>query len=142
MKILAVDDDLAVLKAIEIILESSGHEVDCTDQPAIAVEMVAAGRYDMILFDYMMGELDGIWFLQNISLPQSTKAVLMTGYGTRNLIDRVFELGASGYLMKPFSAAQLLKHVEYHGEGRHSPGVLTLKDKPGNVSAGTACMPV
>jgi len=92
MRVLALDDDKAVLKAVKTILTLSGHEVD-----------------------YKMDGHDGVWFLENVTLGSSTKAILMTGYGNRNLVNTVFGRGASGYLMKPFTADELLKHIEFHG---------------------------
>ena len=115
MRVLALDDDKSVLKTVKTILTLSGHEVDCTDDAVVAVEMVENRRYDIVLFDYKMEGHDGIWFLENVRLAPSTKAILMTGYGNRKLVNSVFDLGASGYLMKPFTADELLKHIEYHG---------------------------
>ena len=120
MKILALDDDEDVLKAVKIILNLAGHEVHCVEDAAVAVDMLQAVRYDLVLFDYRMPERDGIWFLRNARFPCGTKAVLMTAYGTRELIDRMFRLGAAGYLMKPFTADDLLRHVEFHAPA--SPG--------------------
>ena len=102
MRVLALDDDKAVLKAVKTILTLSGHEVDCVDNA-------------IVLFDYKMDGHDGVWFLENVTLGSSTKAILMTGYGNRNLVNTVFGRGASGYLMKPFTADELLKHIEFHG---------------------------
>lgn len=115
MRVLVLDDDLSILKVVKTVLALSGHEVDCADNAVAAVEMTKKHRYEIVLFDYKMDEHDGIWFLENMNLSPSTKAILMTGYGNRTLVNRVFELGASGYLMKPFTADELLKHVEYHG---------------------------
>ncbi|OGV66037.1 MAG: hypothetical protein A2283_08615 [Lentisphaerae bacterium RIFOXYA12_FULL_48_11] len=115
MRVLALDDDKAVLKAVKTILTLSGHEVDCVDNAVDAVRMIKARRYDIVLFDYKMDGHDGVWFLENVTLGSSTKAILMTGYGNRNLVNTVFGRGASGYLMKPFTADELLKHIEFHG---------------------------
>lgn len=124
MKVLVLDDDKAVLNVVSTILEQAGHEVEPVEDPAVAVKMVAKEDYDIILFDYKMGVRDGIWFLKNVDIPKSTSAILMTGYGTRNLVNRVFSLGASGYLMKPFTADELLKHVEFHCARKLSSGIL------------------
>jgi DNA-binding response OmpR family regulator len=115
LKILVLDDDQGVLKAVKTILDRSGYEVNCCDNAAVAVEMLKGVKYDLVLFDYRMPGQDGIWFLQNANLPSCTKALLMVACGTRDFINRMFDLGACGYMMKPFTADDLLRNVEFHG---------------------------
>lgn len=112
MKVLVLDDDENVLKVVKTVLRVHGHESDCAGDAAVAVEMLKTSRYDLVLFDFNMPEHDGIWFLQNADIPRSTRAVLMTGNGTQGLIDRVMEMGASDYLIKPFTVDDLLRQVE------------------------------
>jgi DNA-binding response OmpR family regulator len=113
MKILVLDDDASLLEAIRGILEMHQHEVCCVDDAVRAVETVKNDAYDVVLLDYKMPDHDGIWFMQNAGLPRETKVLLMTAYVNRDVIDRMFKLGVSGYIIKPFDAEDLMRHLEF-----------------------------
>ena len=59
MKILVVDDEKLLVKGVKFNLENEGYEVECAYDGASAVEMARNGRYDLIILDVMMPELDG-----------------------------------------------------------------------------------
>ncbi|MBM4144335.1 MAG: response regulator [Lentisphaerae bacterium] len=114
MRILIVDDDRDLLAALKRVLDDNGHETHCADNARQAVEMAAAGDYRLLLVDYKMPEHDGIWFMQNATLPKESKVLLITAYVNREVINRMFDLGAAGYLVKPFDEDELLRHVQFY----------------------------
>ena len=59
MRILVVDDEKLLVKGVKFNLENEGYEVECAYDGATAVEMARNGRYDLIILDVMMPELDG-----------------------------------------------------------------------------------
>ena len=118
MKILVLDDEQSILDTVKAMLEPYEHEIDCAIDAKTAVDLVKKNAYDFILFDYRMPEHDGLWFLEHAGIPRETKSLLMTAYGTRDLINRIFQLGAAGYLLKPFGETDLLRHLEFHSS-RH-----------------------
>jgi CheY-like chemotaxis protein len=117
MKILVLDDDVSFLETLREILTTNNHDVDCADNAKEALEIFEKGRYDYILVDYKMPENDGIWFMRNVTLPRKTKALLMTAYVNRDVINKMFALGASGYLIKPFNEEDLLRHLAFFSSG-------------------------
>ena len=114
MKILILDDDAELRSALARILVDHGHDVDCCEAAEKAVLMVAETAYKLLLVDYKMPGHDGIWFMQNVDLPQNTKVLLVTAYVNRDVINRMFDLGASGYLIKPFDEDELMRHINYY----------------------------
>ena len=114
MNILILDDDTELLDALSRILEHHGHDVDCADNAELAVDMVVQGNYDLLLVDYKMPGNDGVWFMQNVDLPKDSKVLLITAYVNRDIINKMFTLGAAGYLIKPFDEEELLRHVSYY----------------------------
>ncbi len=114
MKILILDDNKSLLDALKGMLVRHDNDVDCSDNAKQALKMAEAGNYDFVLVDYKMPENDGIWFMENVNLPQKTKALLITAYVDRDVINRMFDLGACGYLIKPFNGEELLRHLTYH----------------------------
>ena len=114
MKLLMLDDDRDLLRALRDMLVQHEYVVDCCDNAKDALDKVAADEYDFVFVDYKMPEHDGIWFMRNAKLPRKTKALLMTAYVSRDIIDKMFSLGACGYLIKPFDEEELLHHLSYH----------------------------
>jgi len=113
MKILVLDDNETLLAALKEMLGEQGHEVHCSANAKSAVKMVEEGAYDVALVDYKMPGNDGIWFMKNVNLPKKTKVLLITAYVNRDVINKMFALGASGYLIKPFDDKELLRHLDF-----------------------------
>jgi len=114
MKVLVLDDDVYILKTVQDIMGIEGHDVECCSDAAIAVDKIKASMYDLVLFDYKMPGRDGIWFIENVNLPAGTKAMLMTAYGNLDLVRRIIAMGACGHIIKPFTATDLLRHVDFY----------------------------
>lgn len=116
IRVLVIDDDECLLDVVKDMLESKGYEVDCVETAKQAVESLKTSNYAYILVDYRMPGNDGIWFMENATIPKKTKALLMTAYLNRDVINRMFELGASGYIIKPFDLDELLTHLNFHAK--------------------------
>lgn len=113
MKILLLDDDADFQETIRKILVSHNHDVDCAGNAKDALNMLEQNEYECVFVDYKMPENDGVWFMKNAKLPRRTKALLMTGFVNREVINEMFALGACGYLIKPFDEEDLLRHLEF-----------------------------
>lgn len=113
MKILVLDDDKDLLSVLKELLTGRGHTVDCVESAAAAIEPVERNAYEFVLVDYMLRENDGVWFMQNARIPRGTRVLLMTAYVNRDVINRMFALGAAGYIIKPFDENELFKHIDF-----------------------------
>ncbi len=114
MRILIMDDDRSLLDALRHMLEQHHHEVHTVDNARDAVAKVAETDFDIVMADYRMPGEDGIWFMKNANLKRSTKVLLCTAYANREVIKQMFELGACGYLIKPFDEEEVLRNLEFH----------------------------
>jgi DNA-binding response OmpR family regulator len=123
MKILIVDDDRALGTEIMNILIREGHDAVYAHGAIDALCLVETNRYDFILVDYRMPEYNGTWFMDNAHLPRSTKVLLISSYSDKRIIDRMFALGASGYLIKPFDGHDLIRHLTFHARSGVNPAV-------------------
>lgn len=112
MRILVIDDDAGMLNAMKHLLASYGHEVVCVQS---AEEGLASDphSFDFVLLDYKMPSHDGSWFLREAKLGRNTKVLLVTAYANKEVIKTMFSLGVSGYLIKPFDAEDLIRHMEF-----------------------------
>ena len=114
MKILVLDDHRGFREELTAILARHGHDASGAATADEAVPLAESGEFDFVLVDYQMPEHDGLWFMQNARLPKHTKALLVTAHVNRAVISRAFEVGARGYLIKPFDEADLLRNLAYH----------------------------
>jgi DNA-binding response OmpR family regulator len=118
MKILLLDDEEALLKALRLVLTDLGHAVDIFTDAEEAARTIEEGKYDFALVDYMMPVRNGIWFMKNARIPRKTKVLLMTAFVNRDVINEMFKLGARGYLIKPIDQDELNHHLNFHTSER------------------------
>lgn len=114
MKILLLDDEQEVISSLERILRMQGHEVECYTSAEQAITPIQESAFDFALVDYLMPDNTGVWFMENARIPKQTKVILITAFVNRHVINRMFQLGACGYLVKPFDENDLKFQLEYH----------------------------
>lgn len=135
MKILLVDDEESITKALSIMLAHMGHAVETSNAAETAARMIESGEYDFVLIDYKMPVKDGTWFMKNAKIPRTTKVLLLTAYVNRQMINDMFRLGVCGYLIKPVDVEELGQHISFHASNAaRRSGRIDLND--GNRPAG------
>ena len=124
MRVVIIDDDIILTNALKLLLELNDYEVTTFNDAVNAVDSVEAGNYDFALVDYKMPGYDGVWFMENANIPASTRVILITAYVNRDVIKRMFALGVSGYLIKPFDEDELLRNLSFFSpEGEVAPPI-------------------
>jgi len=110
MRILVVEDEFKTAEYIQNGLTESGYVVDVARNGRDGLHMANEFRYDLILLDVMMPEMDGWEVMRHLS-GKETPVLFLTARGT--LEDRLkgLDLGADDYLVKPFSFAELLARI-------------------------------
>lgn len=112
MKVLLVEDDEAGAAYVKRALNEAGHAVDHSASGREGLLLAAGERYDVIVLDRMLPQVDGLTILRTIRASGVATPVLMLtaldGVG-----DRVagLEAGGDDYLVKPFAMAELLARV-------------------------------
>ena len=112
--ILIVDDEPNIVASLQFLLEDAGYAVRVAADGAQALAAVAQSHPDLILLDVMMPVLDGNEVCQRLKSEPSTQGIriLMLSARCREMeIAKSRELGADGYLTKPFSTHTLLERV-------------------------------
>ncbi len=110
-KILVVDDEPRYLRLLEANLRTEGYEVITAMDGMQAVEIFSANPVDLILMDVMMPKLDGFAACQRIREFSNVPIIILTAKGEEQDRVRGLDLGADDYLVKPFSATELLARV-------------------------------
>ena len=112
MKILIVDDEALALSRLKRMLNSLGHEdITEADNAADALEIVKGQRFDLALLDINMPGSSGLELGYELRYHQDDLAIIFqTAYDEHAL--KAFDIGAVGYLVKPFSVEQLESTIQ------------------------------
>ncbi len=115
LKILVVDDDFAIVRLCQRILERSGFSVDTSTTSRDALQRVQIGPYDLIITDIRMPGMDGFELTTRIKQIQPDCAIiLMTGFGSVETAIQALRRGVDGLLVKPFeSSSELIGTVSH-----------------------------
>ena len=116
-KLLVVEDNELNLEIASTLLEEAGFEVDTAGNGKIAVEKVeaaSAGRYDLILMDVQMPEMDGYEATRRIrALPDKKKAAIPIVAMTANAFEEdqknALNVGMNGHIAKPLDIQKLFQ---------------------------------
>ena len=105
MKSIAIiDDENQILDILNKYLSRSGKfHIDTYDNPLNAINHVKSGKYDLIICDIMMPQMNGIDLLSEVKkLKPSQKFIMITAYSTEEKIIQCDQLNADDYITKPF----------------------------------------
>ncbi|MRW92509.1 heavy metal response regulator transcription factor [Duganella sp. FT80W] len=121
MNILVIENDAGTRSYLRDGLSESGYAVALADSGLQGLRMAAAQRYDLILLDVSMPDMDGWEVMRRFDQAARVPVFFLSGRGA--LEDRLkgLELGAEDYLVKPFAFAELLARMRT--ALRRRPGV-------------------
>ena len=111
MKILVVDDEKTLVKGMKFNLENEGYEVECAYDGAAALGLAREGRFDLIILDVMMPEMDGLEACMKIREFSNVPIIMLTAKSEDADKLMGFECGADDYRTKPFNILELKARV-------------------------------
>ncbi len=117
-KILAVDDDTAILDMIGNILNKDGHLVTKVSNP-LEINMEKLNIYDLILLDIMMPGTDGFELCSKIRELVDCPILFLTAKTEENSLVNGLSLGADDYIFKPFGVMELRARIAAHLRREH-----------------------
>ncbi len=127
-RVLVVDDDREIVKAIAILLEQEGYEVFRAYDGMQALDVLAREQVQLVLMDVMMPRLDGLSAVMKIRERRNIPIIVLSAKSEET--DKVLGLsiGADDYVAKPYNPAELAARVKSHlrrymslGDINHSP---------------------
>ncbi|MCB0311097.1 MAG: response regulator, partial [Bdellovibrionales bacterium] len=113
-RILIVDDEYPVRNVLNVSLRHLGYHVDlaASGREAIATFCERVDGYDLVILDILMPQLSGEeTFLELKHLAPTVKVLLMSGYSSPEVVKRLLQKGAGGFMQKPFTIDQLASKV-------------------------------
>ena len=110
-RILAVDDDPQTLRYVRSALSRAGYVPFVTGDPDEVLGIVQQHVPDLVLLDLVLPGSDGIDLMQSIFEIADIPVIFLSAYGQDKVIARAFDLGASDYMVKPFSPTELAARI-------------------------------
>jgi DNA-binding response OmpR family regulator len=110
-RILAVDDEPLYQHLYKVNLEKEGYDVVTSSNGEDALDMVTSRHPDLVVLDVMMPKLDGITTCERIRQFSNVPIIIVTARGEENDRVRGLNVGADDYVVKPFSATELIARV-------------------------------
>ncbi len=126
-QILVVDDDPQTLRYVRDALSKAGYATTVTADPAEVPRMMEEEAPQLVLLDLMLPDTDGIVLMQSIREMANVPVIFISAYGQDQIIARAFDMGATDYLVKPFSPTELAARIRAALRRQASPGL----DVPG-----------
>ena len=133
-RVLVIDDEQIVVDSVRKILTAEDYEVDVSLQGKTGIEMAVDTPYDIVLTDIRMPDIGGLIVLRDIKRKKPALPVLIiTGYASVKSAVSAMKLGASDYIEKPFSPAELadavLAAIDRMKTGNPEPQHIMHKDE-------------
>ena len=113
-RILIVEDEESLLKLETILLTVSGFEVISAITGKMAIDKIGVEKFDLVLLDIMLPDIDGFEVCRQIRRDPRTAAVkiiMLTGKKNQEDHDRGLLSGADSYIVKPFKSAMIIDEI-------------------------------
>ncbi len=111
IKFLIVDDFSTMRRIVRNLLKELGYtSADEAEDGAVALQKLQGGGFDFVVTDWNMPNMDGLQLLQAIRADANLKSLpvlMITAEAKKENIIAAAQAGASGYIVKPFTAATL-----------------------------------
>jgi len=113
--VLIIEDDPFISDVYVLKIESEGYSVDTAEDGLIGLEKLKKKKYDIVLLDILMPNLDGFKVLERVKMVPSlskTPIVILTNLSQKNDIQKGLNLGAIDYIVKTkFTPSEVIKTV-------------------------------
>lgn len=135
-RIVVIEDEPAIRRGVVDALRITGYEVSEAADGAIGLQVAIQPNVDLILLDLLLPRRDGLEVLAEVRRVCPTRPVIiLTARGTEEDRVRGLKMGADDYVVKPFSARELLARVEavLRRAGAREPDVRTVRLGKGTI---------
>lgn len=135
-KILAIDDEEKILFIIKTALEKEGHQINTVSDPGILSPNDYL-KYDLILLDIMMPDIDGFTLCREIRDCVDCPIIFLSAKTMERDIVTGLSIGGDDYIKKPFSIIELRARVNAHlrRDKREKKNAFTISNLNFNMSS-------
>ena len=105
MKILLIDDDEWIRDSLTLFFEGEGCHLVALETAEEGMDALSESSYDIIIADYKLPGMDGLEFFRHLQKthPNVIK-ILITAYGSKEVVSEASKLGINDYIGKPFTS--------------------------------------
>jgi two-component system, OmpR family, KDP operon response regulator KdpE len=111
VRILLVDDEPSIRRAVAMLLESRGYQVDVAHTGAAGLRMAEARCPDLVILDLGLPDLDGTDVCRRLQQISRAPVIVLSARGDETEKVRVLDLGADDYITKPFGPEELIARI-------------------------------
>ena len=114
-RILLVEDEPVIREFVRTLLGDADVEVACAANGAEGLKLARSERFDLILLDVVLPQLDGVTVCRMLKSDPSTASVplhMLTAKTKKADVETAMRAGANGYIQKPFRGAELMDLVD------------------------------
>jgi PAS domain S-box-containing protein len=122
-RVLAVDDELPILRYLQHSLDEAGYQCVVTSDPSQVVKFVELEQPDLILLDLRLPGISGFDLLSRIREFSAAPVIFLTASDSSEDTVRALKMGADDYVTKPFAPSELLARIEAALRRRALPGM-------------------
>ncbi len=111
MRILVIEDEAEIVRFLKLELQHEGYDVGSCMDGRTGLEAALTDRYDLILLDVMLPELNGLEVLRRLRREKQTPVIMVTARDA--VMEKVngLDMGANDYITKPFHIEELLARI-------------------------------
>lgn len=111
-KILVVEDDPSCATFVQTWLSSEGHDISLATDGDVALKLLLADQFDLVLLDWNLPKVSGVDLLgQYRNLGNRTPVIMLTGRSDIDDKEMGLDIGADDYLAKPFNLVELSARI-------------------------------
>jgi two-component system KDP operon response regulator KdpE len=110
-RILLVDDEVAIQRAVGPLLRARGYDVDIAGRGTEALSLLAAERPSLVVLDLGLPDLEGTEVCRRIRATCDVPIIILSARGTEADKVKALDLGADDYVTKPFGPEELLARI-------------------------------
>jgi len=111
-KILIVEDEIKLQEFMSLYIKNAGYSVDIAGDGKTALKLFENNRYDLILLDVMLPELNGYEVCEKIRNSSQVPIIMLTALESESHHLKGYEQGADDYITKPFKMKILLAKIQ------------------------------
>lgn len=112
-KILIAEDDPTMRKLMELLLVRQGYDVTAVEDGRQALLLLQQEKFDLVISDIIMPFVSGLELLNSMRKAKNDIAIILcSSLKSENAVSKAFEIGANGFIPKPYSSQDMLSEVE------------------------------
>ena len=128
-RILIVDDNITMCKAMDFVLSRKAYAVTTAKDGMEAIERIKEHPFDMIFLDIKMPLLNGVETYKRIKeIRPDAVVMMMTAYAVEDLVREALQEGAYGVLYKPLDIDKMIAIIENARQKKHGALILVVDD--------------